>query len=65
MNYWKQMTHVLKYFTAEEGQATKLPQNFMSGFLEVCQPTVRRLTNSKSMTGQELMAQSSQEMGYH
>jgi NADH dehydrogenase (ubiquinone) 1 alpha subcomplex subunit 6 len=36
MNYWKQMTHVLKYFAAEEGQATKLPQNFMSGFLEVC-----------------------------
>jgi hypothetical protein len=44
MNYWKQLSHVLKYFAAEEGQATKLPQNFMSGFLEVCfEPTLSAL----------------------
>ncbi|KAF2143019.1 uncharacterized protein K452DRAFT_286648 [Aplosporella prunicola CBS 121167] len=34
LNYWKQLTHVLKYFRAEEDSRTKLPHNFISGFLE-------------------------------
>lgn len=35
MNYWKQLTHVLKYFRAEEDPKTRLPKNFIQGFLEV------------------------------
>ncbi|KAF2219753.1 hypothetical protein BDZ85DRAFT_242957 [Elsinoe ampelina] len=34
MNYWKQLTHVLKYFRAEEDPKSRLPQNFIQGFLE-------------------------------
>ncbi|PSK56494.1 hypothetical protein B9Z65_6118 [Elsinoe australis] len=34
MNYWKQLTHVLKYFRAEEDPKTRLPKNFIQGFLE-------------------------------
>ena len=35
LNFWKQLTHVMKYFRAEEDDKAKLPSNFMSGFLEV------------------------------
>ena len=35
LNYWKQLTHVLKYFRAEEDPKAQLPKNFISGFLEV------------------------------
>ena len=35
LNYWKQLSHVMKYFRAEEDPSTKLPNNFMTGFLEV------------------------------
>ncbi|KAE9982649.1 hypothetical protein BLS_005572 [Venturia inaequalis] len=35
LNYWKQLTHVLKYFRAEEDPKAKLPNNFIGGFLEV------------------------------
>ncbi|KAK2782746.1 hypothetical protein FQN52_004650 [Onygenales sp. PD_12] len=34
LNYWKQLSHVMKYFRAEEDPTAKLPKNFMSGFLE-------------------------------
>lgn len=34
LNYWKQLTHVMKYFRAEEDETARLPRNFMSGFLE-------------------------------
>ncbi|KAI9836970.1 MAG: hypothetical protein M1838_004911 [Thelocarpon superellum] len=34
LNYWKQLSHVLKYFRAEEDPNARLPKNFMSGFLE-------------------------------
>lgn len=34
LNYWKQLTHVLKYFRPDEDPNAKLPQNFMTGFLE-------------------------------
>ncbi|KAK5944826.1 ndufa6 NADH-ubiquinone oxidoreductase subunit [Knufia obscura] len=34
MNYWKQLTHIMKYFRSEEDPTAKLPRNFMSGFLE-------------------------------
>ncbi|KIW09067.1 uncharacterized protein PV09_00016 [Verruconis gallopava] len=33
LNYWKQLTHVLKYFRTEEDPKAKLPRNFISGFL--------------------------------
>jgi hypothetical protein len=35
LTYWKQLPHVLKYFRAEEEPSARLPQNFISGFLEV------------------------------
>jgi hypothetical protein len=37
LNYWKQLTHVLKYFRTEEDPRARLPANFISGFLEVCE----------------------------
>jgi hypothetical protein len=36
LNYWKQTSHVLKYFRAEEEPKARLPSNFINGFLEVC-----------------------------
>lgn len=36
LNFWKQTTHVMKYFRIEEDENARLPKNFMSGFLEVC-----------------------------
>merc|ERR1711862_685266 len=33
LNYWKQLTHVLKYFRQEEDPKAKLPSNFIGGFL--------------------------------
>jgi NADH dehydrogenase (ubiquinone) 1 alpha subcomplex subunit 6 len=38
LNFWKQTSHVLKYFRAEEDPKAKLPNNFINGFLEVCVP---------------------------
>ena len=35
LNYWKQTSHVLKYFRAEEDPKARLPSNFINGFLEV------------------------------
>lgn len=35
LNYWKQTTHVLKYFRMEEDPKARLPANFINGFLEV------------------------------
>lgn len=35
LNYWKQLSHVLKYFRAEEDPKARLPANFINGFLEV------------------------------
>ena len=40
LNYWKQLPHVMKYFRAEEDPSAKLPQNFISGFLEVRQSMI-------------------------
>ncbi|KAF2446095.1 NADH dehydrogenase, alpha subcomplex, subunit 6 [Karstenula rhodostoma CBS 690.94] len=34
LNYWKQLSHVLKYFRAEEEPEARLPSNFINGFLE-------------------------------
>jgi len=36
LNYWKQLSHVLKYFRTEEDPKAKLPRDFIGGFLEVC-----------------------------
>ncbi|KAN0073483.1 hypothetical protein V8E54_008703 [Elaphomyces granulatus] len=35
LNYWKQLSHVMKYFRPEEDPNARLPPNFISGFLEV------------------------------
>lgn len=35
LNFWKQLTHVLKYFRAEEDPKSALPKNFIQGFIEV------------------------------
>jgi len=34
LNFWKQSTHVMKYFRTEEDDNARLPKNFISGFLE-------------------------------
>jgi len=34
LNYWKQSTHVMKYFRPEEDDNARLPKNFIQGFLE-------------------------------
>ncbi|RYN56044.1 hypothetical protein AA0118_g8546 [Alternaria tenuissima] len=34
LNFWKQLSHVLKYFRAEEDPKVRLPNNFINGFLE-------------------------------
>ena len=35
LNFWKQISHVMKYFREQENPTARLPQNFMQGFLEV------------------------------
>ena len=35
LNYWKQLSHVLKYFQTDEDVKSKLPKTFMQGFIEV------------------------------
>lgn len=35
LNFWKQLSHVLKYFRTEEDPKARLPANFINGFLEV------------------------------
>jgi hypothetical protein len=35
LNFWKQLSHVLKYFRTEEDPKARLPNNFINGFLEV------------------------------
>ena len=35
MNFWKQLTHILKYFRTEEDPRARLPKDFITGFLEV------------------------------
>lgn len=42
LNYWKQLSHVLKYFRTEEEPKARLPSNFINGFLEVCSALVLR-----------------------
>ena len=57
LNYWKQLPHVLKYFRSDEDPTAKLPQNFMTGFLEVCTPCalyMRLKALAKAVIGTEL-----------
>ena len=35
LNFWKQLTHVLKYFRTEEDPESRLPKSFIEGFLQV------------------------------
>ncbi|KAM0704866.1 hypothetical protein Q7P35_007653 [Cladosporium inversicolor] len=34
LNFWKQLSHVLKYFRAEEDPKATLPKTFIAGFLQ-------------------------------
>ncbi|RMZ80137.1 hypothetical protein DV736_g6672, partial [Chaetothyriales sp. CBS 134916] len=34
LNFWKQLSQVMKYFRKEEDPNAHLPKNFLSGFLE-------------------------------
>ncbi|KAI5310432.1 hypothetical protein KEM55_007186 [Ascosphaera atra] len=34
LNFWKQISHVMKYFRSEEDEAANLPKTFMEGFLQ-------------------------------
>ncbi|EOA89203.1 hypothetical protein ACJQWK_09418 [Exserohilum turcicum] len=34
LNFWKQLSHVLKYFRTEEEPTATLPKNFINGFLQ-------------------------------
>lgn len=36
MNYWKQISQLMKYFRSEEDSRSRVPTNFMTSFLEVC-----------------------------
>jgi NADH dehydrogenase (ubiquinone) 1 alpha subcomplex subunit 6 len=42
LNYWKQLTHVMKYFRQEEDPKARFPKSFISGFLEVFHPSKYR-----------------------
>ena len=54
LNYWKQLPHILKYFRAEEEPNARRPQNFMTGFLEVCPTAVAQWYLLTHSLGQEL-----------
>jgi hypothetical protein len=43
LNFWKQLSHVLKYFRAEEDPKATLPKSFIAGFLQV-----RHVHNNKA-----------------
>ncbi|KAF2861894.1 NADH-ubiquinone oxidoreductase 14.8 kDa subunit [Piedraia hortae CBS 480.64] len=34
LNYWKQLTHVLKYFREDEDPKAQLPKSFMEAFVQ-------------------------------
>lgn len=44
LNFWKQLTHILKYFRSDEDPKAALPKNFIQGFLEVSPVTSPNLT---------------------
>lgn len=54
LNYWKQLSHVMKYFRKEEDPNASLPKNFMQGFLEVCIVHYPRKTESNDYLGTKL-----------
>ena len=41
LNFWKQISHVMKYFREDENPTARLPENFMQSFLEVSVANVR------------------------
>jgi len=46
LNYWKQLSHVMKYFRPEEDPNARLPSNFISGFLEVSPQSLKNPSTS-------------------
>jgi len=38
LNYWKQLTQVMKYFRVEEDSNARLPKNFITGFILIVAP---------------------------
>lgn len=53
LNYWKQLTHVLKYFRAEEDPSARLPKNFIQGFIEVWTQSVSNSNASERLANDE------------
>jgi hypothetical protein len=49
LNYWKQLSHIMKYFRKEEDPNAHLPKNFISGFLEVSSHTMMGFATSDSL----------------
>lgn len=50
LNFWKQLTHIMKYFRKEEDPTARLPKNFISGFLEVRQTFIRIVSRDANIT---------------
>jgi NADH dehydrogenase (ubiquinone) 1 alpha subcomplex subunit 6 len=63
LNFWKQLSHVLKYFRAEEEPKARLPANFINGFLEVRDRT--RLTPAMSYAQVLTIHAGTQLSGHH
>ena len=68
LNFWKQLSHVLKYFRVEEEPKARLPANFINGFLEVRDLTWLTPTTSHAQVliihaGTQLSGRHSQWLG--
>lgn len=50
LNYWKQLSHIMKYFRKEEDPTARLPNNFISGFLEVRDIPIRVVDETVELT---------------
>lgn len=59
LNYWKQVTQVMKFFREEEDPNARLPKNFISGFLEVCCRFISLMPSLMCSSGKELMSRKS------
>jgi NADH dehydrogenase (ubiquinone) 1 alpha subcomplex subunit 6 len=53
LNFWKQLSHVMKYFRKEEDPTARLPKNFMQGFLEVSHSLLWRWLGKKGERGRK------------
>jgi hypothetical protein len=65
LNFWKQLSHVLKYFRAEEEPKARLPANFINGFLEVRDQSRTWLTPALSLAQALIIHVGAQLSGHH